>query len=56
MTCIPVTGDVRSWFSTSVKNVEPRTLAQEEVYLACKVKVHSKRSFDWAAQKAALTF
>ena len=37
-------------------NSEPRTLAQEEVYLACKVKVHLKIRFEWAAQRAALAF
>lgn len=35
------------------KNSEPRTLAQEEFFFS-KVKVHSKRRIELAAQKASL--
>ena len=38
------------------KESELRTLAQEEVYLAGKVKPHSKRRFELAAQRVALAF
>ena len=38
------------------KNSEPRTLAQEELYLVSKTKVYLKRRFRQAAQRAAFTF
>lgn len=52
-----VTGHVGFWsLSLAKKEFRVKTLAQDEVYLACKEKVYSKERMEWAFQRAALAF